>query len=101
MLEKSLKKRTGDAISRPRRIDGVSLAILAVLSGGLATAAQARDFKSYPENWVCAFGYNAGGRMVWVYGDTVQWKPDAIASAQRACRGRSGKCVSLGCFRRL
>jgi hypothetical protein len=79
----------------------ITLAILCALSGGLATAGQARDFKDYPENWVCAYGYNAGGRMVWVYGDTVQWKPDAISSAQRACRARSGKCVSLGCFRRL
>ena len=77
------------------------LAILGVLVGGLATSAKATDFKDYPDNWICAYAYNAGGRMVWVYGDTVQWKPDAISSAQRACRARSGKCVSMGCFRRL
>jgi hypothetical protein len=79
----------------------ITLAILGALAGGLAVAAHALEFKDYPDNWVCAYGYNAGGRVVWVYGDTVQWKPDAIASAQRACRARSGKCVSLGCFRRL
>jgi hypothetical protein len=79
----------------------VALAILGALSGGLAGAAQALDFKDYPDNWVCAYGYNSGGRVVWVYGSTVQWKPDAISSAKVACRAKSGKCVSLGCFRRL
>jgi hypothetical protein len=77
----------------------IALAILGALSGGLVTAADAGDVRG-PRNWACAYGYSAGGQMVWVYGDSVQWKPDAIASAQRACRASSGKCVSLGCFRR-
>ena len=48
----------------------ITLAILGALSGGLATAGQARDFKDYPE-WVCAYGYNAGGQNglgLWRYG---------------------------------
>ena len=64
-------------------------------------AAHASDFKENPDRWQCAFSYNAGGRAVWVYGDTVQWKPDAIATARSACRAKSPRCVSLGCFRRL
>ena len=75
--------------------------LLGVLSGLLASTAQASDFKENPDRWQCAFSYNAGGRAVWVYGDTVQWKPDAIATARSACRAKSSRCVSLGCFRRL
>ena len=60
--------------------------MLGVLSGLLASTAQASDFKENPDRWQCAFSYNAGGRAVWVYGDTVQWKPDAIATAQRLPR---------------
>ena len=79
----------------------VGLLILGVLTGPLVTVAHASDFKENPDRWQCAYSYNAGGRAVWVYGDTVQWKPDAIATARSACRAKSGKCVSLGCFRRL
>jgi hypothetical protein len=79
----------------------MTLMILGVLSAAMTSAVQANDFKDYPDRWQCAYSYNAGGRAVWVYGDTVQWKPDAIASARSACRARSGNCVSLGCFRRL
>ena len=75
--------------------------MLGVLSGLLASTAQASDFKENPDRWQCAFSYNAGVRAVWVYGDTVQWKPDAIATARSACRAKSSRCVSLGCFRRL
>jgi hypothetical protein len=75
--------------------------ILGVLSAAMASVAQASDFKENPDRWQCAYSYNAGGRAVWVYGDTVQWKPDAIATARSACRARSSNCVSLGCFRRL
>jgi hypothetical protein len=78
----------------------IMLAISGALSGMLATAAHAVDFKDFPDNWICAYGYNAGGQTIWVYGSTVQWKPDAIASARAACRSKSARCVSLGCFRR-
>jgi hypothetical protein len=78
-----------------------TLMILGVLTGPVVTVAHASDFKENPDRWQCAYSYNAGGRAVWVYGDTVQWKPDAIATARSACRAKSGKCVSLGCFRRL
>ena len=67
----------------------------------MAMTAQASDFKENPDRWQCAFSYNAGGQAVWVYGDTVQWKPDAIATAAApAAPNRPGR-VSLGCFRRL
>ena len=77
----------------------MTVMILAGLFGAMATAGRATDFKDYPDRWRCAYSYNGGGRAVWVYGDTIQWKPDAIASARSACRARSANCVSLGCFK--
>ena len=89
------------AIKRIQMTRAMIVLFLGVLSWPMATAAHASDFKENPDRWQCAYSYNAGGRAVWVYGDTVQWKPDAIATARSACRAKSGKCVSLGCFRRL
>ena len=70
------------------------------LFGAMATPAEPADYKDYPDRWRCAYSYNAGGRAVWVYGDTIQWKP--MRSPRRAApAGPDRNCVSLGCFRRL
>ena len=71
----------------------IALAVLAALA--LASAAPAST------NWQCAYGFDGGGRSVWHYGDTVQYKPEAMSTALRVCRAKSATCRFLGCFRRL
>ncbi len=79
----------------------IALGALAALA--LATTAPASaNFKfSRPNNWQCAYGFDAGGRSIWHYGETVQYKPEAMSTALRVCRAKSATCRFLGCFRRL
>ncbi len=80
------------------RIAWVAMAALVLTTTSPASA----NFKfSRPNNWQCAYGYDAGARSVWHYGDTVQYKPEAVSTALRVCRAKSPACRFLGCFRRL
>jgi hypothetical protein len=79
----------------------IALAALAALVLATSTPASAAFKFGRPDRWQCAYGYDAGGRSVWHYGDTVQWKPDARSTALRSCRAKSPSCQFLGCFRRL
>jgi len=80
----------------------LKIALLALGALVLATPSASANFRlPRPENWQCAYGSAAGGRAVWHYGETVQYKPEAISTALRVCRARSSTCHFLGCFRRL
>jgi hypothetical protein len=80
------------------KVTFVLAAASALVCHGLMPAS-AGEFRTRPENWQCAFGYGPG--PTWVYGETVQYKPEAMSTAQAHCRARSSRCVFLGCFRRV
>ena len=80
----------------------ILVSALALLVFASMTPASAGGFKiKRPDNWQCAYGYNAAKGVVWLYGEKVQYKPEARSTALQYCRAQAKGCVFLGCFRRL
>jgi hypothetical protein len=76
----------------------IAIAAVAVLTLTTASPASANFKFGRPDYWQCAYG---GAGSAWHYGETVQYKPEALSTALRMCRARSPTCHFLGCFRRL
>jgi hypothetical protein len=75
----------------------IGMATLVALAITSAAPASANFRFGRPDYWQCAYG----GGSAWHYGDTAQYKPEAMSTALRVCRARSASCHFLGCFRRL